>query len=160
MTILIQARAYGRPRTKGSLRGVCTRNRSHTIHYSEEVEDSPRWRKIMARALREAQLAEYGRLLQHEGPVKVTLNFPFARPDGAIGQLPFPTHITLGDLDKLTRNALDALSTPKKREQFESCSALLADDSQVVRLDVAKWWASEDIRPGVHIIVETVEESS
>lgn len=158
MSALISLAVPGRPRTKGSLHGICTRNRSHTIHYSEQVADSAAWRKRVARRLREAQLTEHGTLLVHTGPVEVRLVFFFARSAGPAGETLWPTSIVMGDLDKLTRNVLDALSAPTKREQFEGCSALIKDDSQVVSLTAGKFWVHGDHEPGVQILVLPLED--
>jgi Holliday junction resolvase RusA-like endonuclease len=163
MPVLIQAKVSGHPRTKGSLNGVCTRNKSHTIHYTEQVEQSSAWRKRVARVLREAQLAEYGRFLQHAGPVEVRLVFHYPRTAASAGgiapshETTWPTVITLGDIDKLARNVLDALSAPTKRDGMEGCSALIKDDSQVVLLSVGKFWAHDLAEPGVDILVMGME---
>jgi Holliday junction resolvase RusA-like endonuclease len=167
--ILAQFRAGGRPRTKGSLRPICTRDRRHTVHLEEEVEESKFWRKVVARACREHQLATNGKFLQYIGPVEVRLVFFFPRTEakraGAGTGMPIPTHatewpihITLGDADKLARNVLDALSTPKRRQDAPLTSALLADDSQVVKLSVAKFWSTADNWPGVQVLVMDVVE--
>lgn len=162
--ILIRARVGGRPRTKGSLKVYCRRDRSHTIHLEEEVAESKRWRTVVARAVREAQLERHGKILQYAGPVQVRLVFSFPRKESAAGGGPipthsteWPTHITLGDTDKLARNVLDALSMPKNRAQTPVCSGLILDDSQVVLLSVAKLWATEDREPGVWILVRDVD---
>jgi Holliday junction resolvase RusA-like endonuclease len=163
VTILIQARAGGRPRTKGSLKVYCVRDRKHTIHLEEEVAESKKWRVAVARAVREAQLATHGKLLEYPGPVEVRLVFFFPRQEAvAGGPVPshateWPTHITLGDADKLARNVLDALSAPTKKAQIPLTSALIVDDSQVVSLSVAKFWSTPDREPGVQILVMDVD---
>lgn len=131
----------GRPRTKGSLRATCTKNRVHTIRYEESVTESKPWRAKMARALREDQLARHGHLVQFPDAVEVWLTFWYDREEIASHATPYPTSILLGDVDKASRNALDAMLTPNRREGMELCSALLADDSQVVDLNVRKRWS-------------------
>lgn len=162
--ILIHTRAGGRPRTKGSLKVYCTKGRDHKIHLEEEVVESKAWRKVVARAVRQAQMDTHGRILQHAGPVEVRLVFMFPRTEAvAGGPIPthateWPTHIKLGDADKLARNVLDALSMPKERKHTPLCSGLIQDDSQVVVLSVAKFWADPAREPGVQILVMDVED--
>lgn len=169
MTILADFQAGGRPRTKGSMKPKCTRDRKHTVYLEEQVEESKSWRRRVARACREWQLAHHEKFLQYAGPVEVRLVFFFPRTlavsEGIGTGLPvpthatlWPTHITLGDADKLARNVLDALSTPKDRDDAPVTSALILDDSQVVKLSVAKFWSTADREPGVQVLVMTVEE--
>lgn len=162
--ILIHTRAGGRPRTKGSLKVYCVRDRKHTIHLEEEVDQSKTWRAGVAKAVREAQMKEHGKLLGYEGPVEVRLVFFFPRTQSVEGgpvpthATEWPTHITLGDADKLARNVLDALSAPTKKSQLPLTSGLILDDSQVVQLSVGKFWVPDDGRePGVQILVMDVD---
>lgn len=67
------------------------------------------------------------------GPVYVGLTFTFKRPK--VTEFPFPTATTIGDLDKLTRCVLDALTKAK----------VIEDDRFVVQLrDPVKLWAPAD----------------
>ena len=161
--VLLAAKVTGRARTKGSLKPICTRDRKHTVYLSEQVQDSGAWRKLVARRLREAQLAQHGEFLRYAGPVEVRLVF-FMPRTAAVAGGPIPTHdtewptaITVGDIDKLTRNVLDAMLTPKDKAEAVKCSALLADDSQVVLLSVGKFWVPEGEEPGVQILVLKTE---
>lgn len=161
--ILTQVRVGGRPRTKGSLKVYCLRDRKHSIHLEEEVAESKKWRAAVAKAVREAQVEQHGKLLGYAGPVEVRLVFHFPRQESvAGGPVPshdtlWPVHITLGDADKLARNVLDALSAPQKRSQIPLTSALIVDDSQVVLLSVAKFWSPADTEPGVDVLVMDVD---
>jgi Holliday junction resolvase RusA-like endonuclease len=153
----------GRPRTKGSLKVYCRKDRAHSIHLEEEVAESKQWRAVVARALRTAQIDSAGRILRFQGAVRVALVFVFPRDLSVSGgpvpshSTPWPTHITLGDVDKLARNVLDALSMPKKKIHAPVCSGLLMDDSQVVTLAVTKLWADGGREPGVWITVTEVQ---
>jgi Holliday junction resolvase RusA-like endonuclease len=153
----------GRPRTKGSLKFNCMKNRAHTVRVQEEVAESKTWRTKVARACREQQLADHGTLLKHEGAVWVRLWFYFARQEYVNGgvieshETPFPTNIRLGDIDKLTRNILDALSVPTAENQKPLCSCLIKDDSQVVDLFAQKRWADEEHPEGVSVTVTTLD---
>lgn len=157
--VLLAAKIAGRARTKGSLKTYCMKDRRHTIRVEEQVAESGAWRRAVARGLREAQLEQHGRLLKYDGPVEVRLVFFLPREKSVNGG-PIPTHdtewptaITVGDIDKLTRNVLDAMLTPAKRADFPKCSALLADDSQVVLLTVGKFWVPESAQSGVQVLV-------
>lgn len=162
--VLVSVRVGGRPRTKGSMLPICTRDAKHTVYLDEDITGSKPWRKRVARALREAQLAEHGKFLQYDGPVEVRLVMFFPQTQAVAGG-PIPTHATewptdikIGDADKLARNILDTLSTPKKRSEMEGCSALILDDSQVVLLSVAKFWTAEGFEPGAQILVLKAED--
>lgn len=161
--IVAHFRAGGRPRTKGSLKVYCTKSRDHKIHLEEEVAESKKWRTVVARASRQHQLQDGGTFRRYAGPVEVRLVFFFPREESvAGGPIPthateWPTHITLGDADKLARNVLDALSAPTKRAQAPVTSALILDDSQVVQLSVAKFWVPAGREPGVQVLVLEVD---
>lgn len=92
-----------------------------------------------------------------EGPVEVQVEFRFARPAGHYGDgknagilkasaPTLPTSRALGDIDKLSRSTLDALTD----------SQVIADDSQVSRLVAIKRYATEDRKPGATIYVGAV----
>lgn len=144
----------GRPRTKGSL----------NQHFQEQVADSKRWRRLVARRLREAQIERYGRLLALAEPVEVRLLFTFPRTESVNGGVvpahdtPWPTPITVGDLDKLIRNIGDAMLRPMNRGQMPLTSALLADDSLIVGIRAWKFWARDGEQPGVLIRVLPVTD--
>lgn len=151
MLLTVFTRA-GRPRTKGSLRATCTRVPAHKIRYQEETKDSGLWRKMMAKAAQDAHLELCGRLANWGGPVEVKATFVFERTESAAGgpipshDTPYPTDIHLGDIDKLTRNLLDALTD----------SHVIADDSLVVSCSLHKRWARAGEGPGVIVAVEAL----
>lgn len=157
-TLLADFTVSGRPRTKGSLKAWCTKGPAHKIHVEEEVADSKSWRALVAGECRRVQVNTHGHLLKYPGPVEVILLFTF-RPEQSIsgGTVPsqdtvWPTDIMIGDVDKLARNVLDALSAPRKRDHALYTSALYLDDSQVVALSVRKCWTDEH-DAGVHVKV-------
>lgn len=149
---LLTCTVTGRPRTKGSL----------DANFQEQVADSKRWRRLVARRLREAQMAQHGRLLVLEEPVEVRLLFTFPRTESVNGGVvpshdtPWPTHITIGDLDKLIRNIGDAMLLPANRGQLPLCSGLLKDDSLIVGIRAWKFWVRDGEEPGVLIRVLSV----
>lgn len=156
--ILAMFRVDGRPRTKGSLKAVCTRSRSHAIRYQEEVKDSSRWRRMVALAAQRHQREVHGGLLGLKDPVEVRLVAYFERqlsraagcPDGVVipsHRTDFPIDIHLGDADKLARNVGDALTD----------SGLIRDDSQIADFLISKRWATPEHPAGVEILVMTAE---
>ena len=92
------------------------------------------------------------------GPVSVSIEFVFERPKshfrtGKYSSMLrpdaplFPTSKQLGDIDKLSRSTLDALS-------FSSGGSILEDDSQVVSLSADKRYSTcKTDSPGAHISV-------
>ena len=93
-----------------------------------------------------------------EADVNVSITFTFNRPAGHFGTgrnkaflkpsaLPYPSSHAIGDIDKLTRAILDALTD----------AGVWNDDSQVVRLLARKVFAGEYFaldKPGAVINVE------
>jgi crossover junction endodeoxyribonuclease RusA len=93
-----------------------------------------------------------------EAPVSVAIGFTFARPKGHFGTgrnagrlnpsaPPYPSSHTIGDIDKLVRACLDALTD----------AGVWNDDSQVVHLNARKKWVGDWFaldRPGAVIDVE------
>lgn len=146
----------GRPRTKGSLKPVHVRTGAGTckVGLVESGEFSVAWKKTMIRAIREQAICA-----RWPGAVWVSLMFIFDREgdsqgDGSgLGPL-YPTGRQYGDVDKLERNALDALTQ----------SGLILDDSLVVdgrrakRFTAAKLLGDEV--PGVRIRVVPVGEDA
>jgi hypothetical protein len=133
----------GRPITKGSLTVV--------NGVPKDTPQSKAWRRIMAGAvrddLRRRQGGERPAAPAHPGPVHVD----------ATWWLPVdPLAHGAGDLDKLLRNLLDALSAPGPRTTDRSlCASAIVDDNQVVSL--ATWKHCRDWSPGVSLKVESVE---
>lgn len=95
-----------------------------------------------------------------KGPAVVSINFRFARPAGHYGtgknagslkgSAPtVPVSRANGDIDKLVRSTLDALTD----------SQAIADDSQVVILLATKQYA-DDAKPGATVKVKPLGEAS
>jgi crossover junction endodeoxyribonuclease RusA len=112
------------------------------------------WRAVVEKAAREAMAAvELEQPIT--GPVHVRIMFFFVRPrshwrTGRNAHLlrttapAEPTSRALGDVDKLSRAVLDALTT----------SGLIADDSLVIRLEARKTWALD--QSGASITVRSL----
>lgn len=144
--ILMQTFVAGEPKTKGSMR---IRNRA-TGALAESVAGSSTWRALMAGAVRDAYRdstrADTWRP-PYTGAVFVQLMFV----------LPVdPLREGAGDLDKLTRNVLDALGMRSKNPRYNG--GVIIDDNQVCRIKTEKWQSVSLARSGtgVFITVETM----
>lgn len=155
--ILANLTVAGRARTKGSLDFVRRANGSSYVKENNPL--SKPWRALVARAAREYQLAEFGSLLRHEGPVEVRCVFFLPREESVNGgpvpssATEWPVSITTGDTDKLLRNVGDALLTPARKADAPYTSALLKDDSQIVRWHGLKIWVDEGEEPQTRVLV-------
>lgn len=143
---ILQVFVPGRPVTKGSMKAYCTRGKTHKVRMEEDHADSKPWRKLMARTVRMVGGMDWAH--PEEGAVRVELDFRVERKSHYEShQTPYPTAITIGDIDKLARNVLDALTD----------AGVYKDDSQVARLVASKSWAELTPdgrpRPGVQIMM-------
>lgn len=125
---MIEVWVPGLPRTKGSVRaqgrgGRIVRSDTDPAGRSE----SERWARLIAASVPAAGLV---------GPVTVRLDFWLPVAD--------VTAAGSGDVDKLARNVLDALTR----------AGAYGDDVQVKRLEVDKWPARAPYRPGLLLQVE------
>lgn len=139
MSTIYEFDVYGQPITQGSKRAF--RNpKTGRIMQVESTEAKLRpWRAAMATAAEET-LAGAALL---RGPVAVTLRFWMLRPKSHKGRT-WPAHKGSGDVDKLARAVLDALT-----------NVMLADDAQVVALGCVKDYGD---RPGVQVRVQTLPD--
>lgn len=119
---------HGRPRTKGSMKVITPRGRK-PIMVEDHAHSEP-WRKRIKAAI-QAQCPG----VIHPGPVMVRANFSFDRIGPSAQALSWPVVNAgvnaNGDLDKLTRNMLDAMQD----------AGLIVDDCMVVGLTVLKRWS-------------------
>ena len=127
----------GRPRTKGSMKVITPRGRK-PIMVEDHAHSEP-WRKmIRAAILKQCPEVQFG-----DRAVKVTAWFLFAQIGPTAQRLRWPVVNAgvnaNGDIDKLTRNLLDAMKDAK----------LIDDDCYVIGLEVYKSWAAEDQPPGI-----------
>lgn len=136
----------GRPRTKGSLKPVHRKLGPGrcSVSLTESGQYAVQWKEDMIRAIMaKCECSRFPYL------VTVDLTFLFERLAGMDDELRAPTRVSgtyaHGDVDKLERNALDALTQ----------SGLILDDSLVVGGRKLKRWAVGDERPGVLIEVKT-----
>lgn len=128
---MIQFFVPGRPAPQGSKRHV---GRGILIESSKEVGP---WRERIALAAH----SHAERL--STGPVGIRLDFVMPRPKSAPKRTTPAATKRNGDIDKLSRAVLDALS-----------SIVFADDAQVVRLEATKRIAEIGETPGVSIALD------
>lgn len=143
----------GRPSPKGSWDPIVVCNR-HNIHecevctlkvgvrtYMSESDASKRWQRDMALAAQAAWKQSPMQPLggkRWDGPVMVLARFHYLKP-GRMVPAGGPITSRYGDLDKLTRGLLDALTK----------AGVYADDRQVVELMADKQWSRADHDAGV-----------
>lgn len=138
---MIEFFAAGIPATKGSMKAFVRGKRAIVTH--DNARTKP-WQGVVAHAAHEAGVTPL------EGPVAVELAFFFPRPSGHLGSKglkrsapALPITRSSGDVDKLARSVLDALTGVAYR-----------DDSQVVQL-VARKTFSGLRGAGVRVVIES-----
>jgi Holliday junction resolvase RusA-like endonuclease len=125
------------PRPQGSKKYVGSRTTAAGNKIPLIIEASaglPVWRKAVADAVLQA-MHESGDMSKFDGAVKVEAVFYVTRKRTVTRSLP----IVPPDVDKLARSLLDA------------CKGVWGDDSQVVRLEVSKVYATGE--PGVAVTI-------
>lgn len=143
---MIEFEVQGHPKPKGSMRPI-GRNRM-----VESVKGSKDWRRHCQLAAQRAQMGHPPGMFPLAGEVAVTLKFYFPRPK-TVPAGRGPCTSDTGDVDKLARNVLDALTD----------GILWEDDGRVVSLSAYKFYVAEGSVPGAVIQVSTlarVSESS
>ena len=140
----VYVRCPGRPRTKGSLKPTHARlgGGKCRVGLREDGEYSVPWKNKMIKAIREQ--CEGG---AWPGPVRVFAEFIFEREGYALDEVGWPVAHEYGDVDKLMRNLLDALTQ----------SGLIKDDALVIKGDGVKRFAGEGEEAGVMFSVTAVE---
>lgn len=135
--MIVEFHVAGRPRTKGSMKVITPRGRKPIM--IESTTHSEAWRKRIKAAIMTQCPG-----VRFPGPVSVVATFAFEKAGPSARALSWPVLNAginaAGDLDKLTRNLLDAMED----------SGLIVNDCMVVGLDLAKRW---DETPGIHVEV-------
>lgn len=154
----IAVSVHGEPTTKGNQ--ICIGEVGPIKHKLVERTKAPhkRWLKTLDPAgVKLRELA--GGVI--DAPVGVELVFTLARPDSApLWKRPWPA-VRNGDVDKLARFVLDALTRTKRRPEL----GVLADDAIVCELLVRKVYPdTPDVpdrlsRPGVTIRLYPLDEA-
>lgn len=153
----IAVSVHGNPTTKGSMKCVGKRgNRQHVL--VEELGPAMKnWRRIVEPAGDKLRQLAGGVITT---PVGAELIFTLARPATAsVWDRPWPA-VRNGDIDKLARCILDALTVPRKAPEH----GVLADDAIVCELLARKVYpdtpfaADRLARPGVVIRLYPIED--
>jgi len=129
------------PRPQGSKKYVGTRRTKAGANIPLIIEASPGlpvWRKAVSDAVKQAMI-DSGDLSKFEGAVKVEAVFYLTRKKSVTRQ--YPT--VPPDLDKILRSLMDGISAKGE--------GVWGDDSQVVRLEVSKKYATGE--PGVAVTI-------
>jgi len=129
------------PRPQGSKKYVGTRRTKAGANIPFIIEASPGlpvWRKAVSDAVKQAMI-DSGDLSKFEGAVKVEAVFYLTRKKSVTRQ--YPT--VPPDLDKILRSLMDGISAKGE--------GVWGDDSQVVRLEVSKKYATGE--PGVAVTI-------
>jgi len=127
------------PRPQGSKKYVGTRRTAAGNNIPLIIEASPGlpvWRKAVADAVAQA-MQDSGDLSKFEGAVKVEAVFYLTRKKSVTRAMP----TVPPDVDKLSRSLLDSIGF----------GGVWGDDSQVVRLQVSKKYATGE--PGVAVTI-------
>lgn len=138
-------RVEHKPSPKGSLKPVG--RRGQRVRLVEQVAGSKPFREAVYASARQAVVGRAGYPLQ--GPVEVHIVCAFIQPASYPKRRRFwPVTRGSGDLDKLARNVLDALSD----------ASVIRDDSQVCRLVADKDYAGHGVAhaftgPGAWVMV-------
>lgn len=145
--------ADGHPAPQGSKKTF--RTKSGRVNVVESSKRVPPWRRAVADAARDA-IAELGDDWPGpmQGPVAVYIGFAMPRPKHHYGtgrnadklkpDAPLWANSRTGDIDKLERSTLDALTTAR----------VIVDDAQVVAVEKVKQYANG--RPGARITVRPI----
>jgi Holliday junction resolvase RusA-like endonuclease len=151
VTAELSFRVAGRPVTQGSKTGIVVGGRAVLV---EKARDRLKpWREaVRSTALEHLDQVMRGEAWQpYPGPVHVQLVFALPKPASAPKtRRTWPTGARSGDVDKLARAVLDALTD----------AGVWRDDAQVVRLLVDKDYPgphTQQITPGVLVQVTPAE---
>jgi Holliday junction resolvase RusA-like endonuclease len=129
------------PRPQGSKKYVGTRRTASGNNIPLIIEASPGlpvWRKAVSDAVKQA-MQDSGDLSKFEGAVKVEAVFYLTRKKSVTREMP----TVPPDLDKILRSLMDGISAKGE--------GVWGDDSQVVRLEVSKKYATGE--PGVAVTI-------
>lgn len=139
--VVVQFHVIGEPKPKGSSRAFVIGGRAVITN---DCKTAKPWEHAVHWAARE-RAQEVG-LLPIATPVAVTVDFVMPRITSLAKKRLKVPHGKRPDLDKLTRNTLDALT-----------GVIFLDDSQVSSLTVSKRYADPLEPPGATVLVRPVE---
>lgn len=129
----------GVPQPKGSMRSFFAGGRI-------VLTDQNRALKPWAATIRKAASATRVTCHDADVPVSVELRFVLPRPTSLVKRVQHPIRKRSGDIDKLTRGVLDALT-----------GVCYVDDSQVITLRCSKRFVRPDEQPGMTVWVRAYD---
>ncbi len=137
----------GIPKTKGSMRSWLNKRTGRIVTHNDDPRTAAWERRVHLEAVAAARRAA---LRPFSGAVVVSLTFRLPRPPSSVRRdgtpraraEPWPLKKRSGDLDKLQRPVLDALT-----------GIAWSDDAQVVGVAATKEWATRERRAGVEVVV-------
>lgn len=143
---------YGTARPQGSKRAFINKHTGRAMMLESSGAKHKNWRELVRIMAQDAVLKPRAPLQE---PVTVDIHFAFARPKahyhqrvgGPVLRSDAPQYVStrsVGDIDKISRSILDALTD----------AGWLKDDSIVARLVAEKVWTDE--APCVHIVVSPI----
>jgi Holliday junction resolvase RusA-like endonuclease len=157
--IITQVWVPGHPKTKGSMRLINGQRGRQTM--AEDVEGSAGWREKVAEAVR-ADRRRTGTPTIAHSPISVRAFFWLEPPTSTWSEIGAAqtlgaTWARAGDVDKLSRNVLDACADDANKAAMNG--GAYANDNQVVSLDAFKLPAGYCTPgdSGAVIIVEAIE---
>ena len=128
---MIEFHVPGVPIPQGSMKAIQSPHQAFPRIVHDNASELKGWRDVV-RAYARLHVAGH----PWDGPVRIWVDFIFARPKSHIGKtgllacaLPIPTP----DVDKLVRAFLDALT-----------GVAFVDDRQVIQVDAAKYYGKSD----------------
>jgi Holliday junction resolvase RusA-like endonuclease len=145
---VLQFRVAGTPSTQGSKTGFAIKSKATGKYRAVIVDKNPKTLKPWREAVRSTAVEALGDgWVPLDGPVRVLCAFAVARPSSAPKtRRTWPTGARSGDVDKLARAVLDALTD----------AGVWADDARVIDLRVLKDYPGEAVAqttPGVLVRV-------
>ena len=141
--LLLAIDVTGKPQTQGSTKAYV--RGGHAVITSANTNLRP-WRDAVRFAAADSLHPSH---VPYEGPVEVRIRFRMRMPASAPKKRrTWPIGARSGDLDKLARAVLDALTD----------AGIWRDDSQVIRLHAGKDYT--DAAPGAYITVHTIDEEA
>ena len=147
----LQFRVAGTPSTQGSKRGFAFTPKGGGKTRAVVVDNNPKTLKPWRDAVRSTATEAWGERPPIYGPVRVLILFALKKPGAAPKwRRIWPIGARSGDVDKLARAVLDALTD----------AGVWRDDSQVVRLEVVKDYPEhvDQLTPGAIVRLWTVED--
>lgn len=140
-------RVYGTPAPQGSKNAGVSPKTGKTFVYEQNSKTQTQWRQDVVAAGQVARQAENWQTAS--GSTRVAIKFLMPRPASVkVSKRPYPC--VKPDIDKITRNTLDALKQ----------AGIYTDDASVIDLQVAKRYATNDPdgAPGALIRVDLVPD--